>query len=210
MAISRYQTLRASEKRGIILFSLLLLIYLSFLTFFSVLRKVEFAPFEQVRDNFLQFNPFDQKLRPAPQTGLSGKGVVVRLNTLCNSLITKSPEFHTLHLSRNILGERCASDPSEVRFVVYIMYDKNQVAEDKPSKRIVYQLQKKVAVVDWKTKELVAQRTFVKNYPFIINDKARQLEADRKLCLLSEEPGDLEVKHWFASLPAKETALALP
>lgn len=210
MALSRTQSLKPLEKQWFILITFILLIYLSFLAFSLLLRKWEFAPFEAMREHFLQLNPFETKLPPAPQPTLTGKGVAIRLNTLCNSLITSSPEFHSLYLSRNILGERCATDPSEVGFVVYILYAKSQVATPKADKKVIYRLQKKVAVVNWRTKELVAQKTFSKEYHFVINGEGRHLEADRKLCRLSEEPGDLEVKQWLATLASKETAVALP
>jgi len=204
MAISQAQQLDTSDRRWIPLIFCLILAYISLITLFIIVKKYEFAPFQEARDNFVQFNPFGGQVSKASHTGLPGQGIVVRLNTLCNSIIDKTPEFNTLYFSQNMLGERCAKDPSQVNFVVYIKYDKQQIAQHQPSKKIIYQLQKQAAIVDWKTKELVAQKTFVKNYTFFLTDEARTLEVDKKLCLISEEPSDLELKQWIASLASVE------
>lgn len=156
MAISQTQHLDSSDRRWLVLPLVILLAYVSLLTVFVVIKRHEFAPFQEARDNFVQFNPFEEKLSKASHTGLPGKGVVVRLNTLCNSIIDKTPEFNTLYFSQAMLGERCAKDPSQVNFVVYIKYDKQQIAQHQPSKKIVYQLQKRAAIVDWKVRREVA------------------------------------------------------
>jgi hypothetical protein len=177
-----------------------LFLYIALVAVLYIVKKHEFTPFEQVKDNYLQMNPFEGHIIKAQFTDIKGKGVVIKLNTMCNSLIQESPEFSYLVYSQNILGDLCAQNPSEVNFVAYIKYEKQLIDQPKKSNKMVYQLAKKVAVVNWPTKELVAQRTFTKNYPFSKSFKDINSEVDRKLCVASEEPSDEEVKRWIASL----------
>jgi len=204
MAISEAKQLDTSEKWHDLLVFGIILAYLSAIAILVILKKYEFAPFQEVRENFTQFNPFDGKIIHESQHMVYGKGIVVKSNTLCNSIIDKSPEFDNLFLSQNILGELCAENPFQVNFVVYIKYDRRRLDRLRNRKKVVYQLQKKVAIVNWQNKELMAQKNFTKNYTFIINKNGKTLEADKRLCIISEEPSDEEVKHWIYSLVVSE------
>jgi len=200
MAISEAKRFDTSEKWHDFLVFGIILAYLSVIAICVVIKKYEFAPFQGVRENYMQFNPFGGKMIVESPQMVYGKGIVVKLNTLCNSVINKSPEFDNLFLSQNILGDLCAGDPSQVNFVVYIKYDKQLLTQAMNHQRVVYQLQKKVAIVNWQNKELMAQKVFTKNYIFHTNSRIKTLEADQKLCIISEEPSDEELKHWIYSL----------
>lgn len=169
-----------------------------------MIKKMEFTPFEEVRTHYLQINPFKNPIIIAPQKHLKGKGVVVRLNTLFNSIIEPSPEFNYLVFSQNILGGLCAKNPSQVKFVVYIKYEKHKKNHPQEKNQILYQLQKRVALVSWPKKELVAQKTFTKNYIFNKRKNGRDSDVASRLCLISAEPSDEEVKRWIASLAAAD------
>lgn len=204
MSISEAKQLDTSEKWHDILVFSIILAYLLVIAIFVFIKKYEFAPFQEVRENYMQFNPFGGKIIKESQHMVYGKGIVVKLNTLCNSVIDKSPEFDNLFLSKNILGELCAEEPSQVNFVVYIKYDKQRLNQPRNHNKVVYQLQKKVAIVNWQNKELMAQKNFTKNYIFFINKRGKPVEADKKLCIISEEPSDGEVKNWIYSLVVSE------
>lgn len=165
-----------------------------------MVKKMEFIPFEKVKENYLQVNPFEGPIIVDPQKHLRGKGVVVRLNTLFNSIIEPSPEFNYLVISQNVLGNLCAQKPSQVKFVVYIKYEKQKKNHPREKNQLIYQLHKKVAIVSWPQKELVAQKTFTRNYIFYKRPNGRDSDVASKLCLISEEPSDKEVKRWIASL----------
>jgi len=160
---------------------------------------MEFTPFQKVRKDYLQINPFKDRLIISPEHHLEGRGVVVRLNTLFNSIIESSPEFNYLVFSQNILGNLCAKDPSQVKFVVYIKYEKHKKNHPQKKNQIIYQLQKRVALVNWPQKELLAQKTFTKNYIFNKRCNGRDSDVASRLCLISAEPSDEEVKRWIAS-----------
>lgn len=183
----------------------LLFLYLSVIVILFLVKKMEFTPFEEVKENYLQVNPFKDPIILAPKQHLKGKGVVVRLNTLFNSIIEPSPEFNYLVFSQNILGNLCAKDPSQVNFVVYIKYEKSKRNHPKENNQLLYQLQKRVAIVSWPKKELVAQKTFTKNYIFNKKYNGRDSDVGSRLCLISEEPSDEEVKRWIASLATADT-----
>jgi hypothetical protein len=174
--------------------------YISVIAVLFLVKKIEFTPFEKVRMDYLQVNPFNNPIIIAQQKDLKGKGVVVRLNTLFNSIIQPSPEFNYLVFSQNILGNLCAQDPSQVKFVVYVKYEKNKKNDPQKKNQILYQLQKRVAIVSWPKKELVAQKTFTKNYIFYKRYDGRDSDVASKLCLISEGPSDEEVKRWITSL----------
>jgi len=123
---------------------------------------------------------------------------------MCNSLVEQSPEFNYLVFSQNILGNLCAKDPSQVNFVAYIKYEKHIMNQPQNSKKLIYQLAKKVAVINWPNKELVAQKTFTKNYTFSKSYTGKDSDVERKLCLITEEPSDEEVKGWIASLALRD------
>jgi len=204
MAISRvHQCETISEKFWPILF-IGVMIYISIMASLIYIKKHEFNPFEEVRDKYLQVNPFEEHIVTAHTTKLQGKGVVVKLNTMCNSLIQQSPEFNYLVFSQNILGNMCARYPSEVKFVAYIKYEKQKIKQEQNKNVVVYQLQKKVAVINWPNKELIAQKTFAKNYTFLMNSRGLDSTVEEKLCSISAEPSDAEVKYWIASLASGE------
>jgi hypothetical protein len=201
MSFSRAQRLETPlQRRCLILFMGILLSYISLIGILFIMKKHEFIPFEGVRDNYLQINPFDGQIIKAPEQSLHGKGVVVRVNSMCNSLVEQSPEFNYLVFSQNILGNLCAKDPSQVNFVAYIKYEKHIMNQPQNSKKLIYQLAKKVAVINWPNKELVAQKTFTKNYTFSKSYTGKDSDAERKLCLITEEPSDEEVRGWITSL----------
>ena len=206
MSISRVQRLQTPAPWQIQLLIIgFILSYITFLAVLYIAKKHEFTPFEEVKDNYLQVNPFEGHIIKAPNQSIHGKGVVIKLNTLCNSIIQQSPEFRYLTYSQNILGDLCAKSPSEVNFVAYITYEKNLISESNKSKKVTYQLAKKVAVINWPSKELVAQRVFIKNYPFPKNIAELDAVAERKLCVITEEPSDEEVKTWIASLASEDS-----
>ena len=125
MAISHVQRLDDSKQwRWTVLFIGLIFSYISVILFLFLIKKMEFTPFEKVKESYLQIDPFKAPIIIAIQKSISGKGVVVRLNTMCGSIIAPCPEFNYLVVSQNILGNLCAQDPSQVNFVVYIKYDK--------------------------------------------------------------------------------------
>jgi hypothetical protein len=64
-------------------------------------------------------------------------------------------------------------------------------------------LQKKVAVINWPGKELVAQKIFKKDYTFFASDRDFDSPVEEKLCSISEGPSDEEVKLWIASLASQ-------
>jgi hypothetical protein len=205
MAISHAQRMNATiQWRWQFLIFWLLFTYISVIALLFLVKKMEFTPFEETKMDYIQINPFKDPLIIAPQQQLSGKGVVVRLNTLFNSIIEPSPEFNYLVFSQNILGHLCAQDPSQVKFVVYVKYEKHKQNHPKQKNQIIYQLQKRVAIVSWPKKELVAQKTFTKNYIFYKRYSGRGSDVASKLCLISEEPSDEEVKRWISSLAAVE------
>ncbi len=205
MAISHVQRLEENIPwRWQILIYGLLLAYISLIALLFMIKKMEFVPFEKVKENYLQVNPFNGPIIVDHQQYLQGKGVVVRLNTLFNSIIEPSPEFNYLVVSQNILGNLCATDPSQVKFVVYIKYEKHKKNLPHHKDQLLYQLERKVAIVSWPQKELVAQKTFTKNYIFYKRYNDRGSDVASKLCLISEEPSDEEVKRWIASLTAVE------
>jgi hypothetical protein len=183
-----------------ILFIGFLFLYISLVAVLYIIKKHEFTPFEEVKDNYLQINPFEGNIIKSRFHDLQGKGVVIKLNTMCSSLIQQSPEFSYLDYSQNILGDLCAKKPSEVNFVAYIKYEKQLINQPQKNNKVIYQLAKKVAVINWATKELVAQRTFTKNYTFSKGYSGKDSDVDRKLCIVSEEPSDEEVKRWIDSL----------
>ncbi len=201
LAGSRVQWLEIlSEKHWEILFIAFMFLYISLITSLVFIKKHEFNPFMEVKYKYLQVNPFEEHLAAAPTSSLQGKGVVVKLNTMCNSLIKQSPEFNYLVYSQNILGYLCARDPSEVKFVTYIKYEKHRLSQKQNKNMIIYQLQKKVAVVNWPDKKLVAEKTFSRDYTFLMKSRGLDSAVEEKLCSISEEPSDEEVKHWIASL----------
>ncbi len=201
MSISRVQRLETTRHwQWNLLIVGILFVYISFLAGLIITKKHEFFPFEEVKDNYLQIDPFQGHIVKAAREEISGKGVVVRLNTLCNSLIQPSPEFNYLVFSRNILGDMCARNPSEVNFVAYIKYEKHMKRLNKSGNKVIYTLSKKVAVINWPSKELVAQKIFQKDYTFVRNYNGLESAVDKRLCSISEEPSDEEVKNWIASL----------
>jgi len=201
MSISHAQRLQNTMQwRWQLLFIGLIFSYISVIAILFLLKKMEFTPFEKVKENYLQVNPFDGPIILDQQKHLQGKGVVVRLNTLFNSIIEPSPEFNYLVFSQNILGDLCAENPAQVKFVVYIKYEKHRKNHPQKDEQLLYQLQKKVAVVSWPKKELVAEKTFTKNYIFYKKYKTRDSDVASRLCLISAEPSDEEVKRWIASL----------
>jgi len=119
---------------------------------------------------------------------------------MCGSIIAPCPEFNYLVVSQNILGNLCAQNPAQVNFVVYVKYEKQRRNDPKQRNQIIYQLQKRVAVVSWPKKELVAEKTFTKNYIFYKKFNGRSSDVASKLCLISEEPSDEEVRRWIASM----------
>jgi hypothetical protein len=165
-------------------------------------KKMEFTPFEKVIRNYLQVNFLKGPIILDQQQHIQVKGVVVRLNTMFNSIIEPSPEFNYLVFSQNMLGNLCAKDPYQVKFVVYIKYEKVQKNLPQAKNQILYQLQRRVAIVSWPKKELVAEKTFTKNYIFYKKYDGRNTDVASKLCLISEEPSDEEVQRWIASLAA--------
>lgn len=183
-----------------ILFIGFLALYIFLVAGLYIIKKQEFTPFEEVKNSYLQINPFEGNVIKAQYHDIQGKGIVIKLNSMCSSLIQQSPEFSYLDYSRNILGDLCAQTPSEVNFIAYIKYEKRLIDAAQETNKAVYQLAKKVAVINWATKELVAQRTFTKNYAFLKGNTARDSYADLKLCGVSKEPSDEEVKRWIASL----------
>ena len=201
MAISQVQRLENTKQwRWTVLFIGLIFSYISVIAFLFMMKKIEFIPFEKVKENYLQVDPFKVPIIIASQKGLCGKGVVVRLNTMCGSIIEPCPDFNYLVVSQNILGDLCAQNPSQVNFVVYVKYVKNKKNDPKQKNQIIYQLQKKVAIVSWPTKELVAEKIFTKNYIFYKKFDGRDSYVASKLCLISEEPSDEEVRRWIASM----------
>ena len=201
MAISHVQRLNDTKQwRWTVLFIGLIFSYISVIAFLFLVKKMEFIPFEKEKANYLQVDPFKAPIIIASQKGLCGKGVVVRLNTMCGSIIEPSPEFNYLVVSQNILGDLCAKDPSQVNFVVYVKYVKNKKDDPKQKNQIIYQLQKKVAIVSWPNKELVAEKIFTRNYIFYKKFNGRNFDVTSKLCLISEEPSDEEVRRWIASM----------
>jgi len=201
MAISHVQRLDNTKQwRWTVLFIGLIFSYISVIAFLFLVKKMEFIPFEKVKENYLQIDPFQSPIIISHQKDLRGKGIVVRLNTMCGSIIAPCPEFNYLVVSQNILGNLCAEDPSQVNFVVYVKYEKHQNNDPKRKNQIMYQLQKKVAIVSWPKKELVAEKTFTKNYIFYKKFDGRNSDVASKLCLISEEPSDEEVRRWIASM----------
>jgi hypothetical protein len=180
-----------------------LFFYVSIFSILFIVKKHEFTPFEKVRDQYLQVNPFNEALLVAATPKLQGKGVVVKLNTMCNSLIEPIPEFNYLLFSQNMLGPLCAKCPDEVNFVAYIKNENQRIIPQQNKHKIVYRLQKKVAIINWPSKELIAQQTFTKDYTFSASDRGFDSKVQRKLCSLSEEPSDAKVKQWIASLAAQ-------
>ena len=57
-----------------------------------------------------------------------------------------------------------------------------------------------MAIVSWPKKELVAEKTFTKNYIFYKKFDGRNADVASNLCLISEEPSDEEVRRWIASM----------
>jgi hypothetical protein len=100
MALSRVHRLETiSDGHWEIWFVAFLFLYISALSVLFYIKKHEFIPFEQVKDQYLQVNPFNEPASKAPTQKLQGKIVVVKLNTMCNSLIKQSPEFDYLVFS---------------------------------------------------------------------------------------------------------------
>jgi len=122
---------------------------------------------------------------------------------MCNSLIEPLPEFNYLVFSQNMLGPLCASCPSDVNFVAYIKNENHRIEQQKNENKIVYRLEKKVAIINWPGKELIAQKTFTKDYTFFVSERGFDSAVQKKLCSLSEEPSDAKVKQWIASLAAQ-------
>ena len=204
MAISRVQELETvPEGHWEIWVIAFLFLYVSILSVLFVIKKHEFTPFEKVRDQYLQVNPFNEAIIVAATPRLQGKGVVVRLNTMCNSLIEPLPEFNYLVFSQSMLGPLCAKCPSEVNFVAYIKNENQRILQQKNKHKIVYRLQKRVAIISWPKKELIAQKTFTKDYTFYTSDRGFDSRVQGKLCSLSEEPSDAKVKQWIAYLAAQ-------
>jgi hypothetical protein len=121
-----------------------LFLYAAILSILFIVKKHEFTPFENVREQYLQVNPFGKAILVAATPKFQGKGVVVKLNTMCNSLIEPSPEFNYLLFSQNMLGALCAKCPSEVNFVVSIQNENQQIIWQKNKHKIVYRLQKRL------------------------------------------------------------------
>ena len=85
MAISQTQRLhRTIQWRWQVLFIGLIFSYFSVIAILFLVKKMEFTPFEKVKENYLQVDPFKGPIIVDLQQHLHGKGVVVRLNTLFN------------------------------------------------------------------------------------------------------------------------------
>jgi hypothetical protein len=204
MAISRAENLETvPEGHWEVLVIALFLLYAAILATVFFVKKHEFIAFEKVKDQYIQIDPFNEAMVAAAKPKLQGKGVVVKLNTMCNSLIEPSPQFNYLVFSQNMLGPLCATSPSEVNFVIYIKNENQQIKQEKDKRKVVYRLQKKVAIINWPGKALIAQKTFTKDYTFVTSDRGVDSMVQRKLCSLSAEPSDARVKQWIASLAAQ-------